>query len=129
MWIAGLQRVPLIRIKSDACRMCIMTTAQPRRALVARIRTIFPGGTFNAGPSAIEQGRQQMLRSLTLAALSLALPVPAQGEHFVVHYKRNYCVIVSKESEGTHHEKHKAFYSRSSAEKAMRNDPYCHNKP
>ena len=70
-----------------------------------------------------------MLRILLITSFLAASALSARAEHFVVHYKHNHCVIVSKESEGTHHEKHKAYYSRASAEKEMMRDPYCHNKP
>jgi hypothetical protein len=50
------------------------------------------------------------------------------ADHFLVHYRHNHCVIVSKDSKGSHHEKHKSYYSRESAVAAMQKDPYCHNK-
>ena len=67
-----------------------------------------------------------MPHAFVIAVASLTMfSLPAESSNYLVQWPNGTCSVITKDPVGTHHEKHKFFYTRKAAEAAMRKDPAC----
>ena len=69
-----------------------------------------------------------MLRTNLIAlAISIASIHPVLADNFLARWPDGTCLLVSKDSDGTHHETYKTYYGSSMVEKMMKKDTTCRN--